>query len=782
MGATEPPKTTLTPMATHWGNYDVETRDGRVVAVHPVAGDQDASPIGPGIPEALYAPARVLQPMIRRGWLEGARRKGGNRRGAEPFVAVTWDRALDLVADELDRVRTRHGNEAIYGGSYGWASAGRFHHAQRHLHRLLNLAGGYTRSVNTYSTAALEVILPHVLGVDLMHMAYVMPTWAEIAEHGELVVAFGGLAPKNSQVNYGGVGRHTASAWQRRCKEAGVEFVSIGPVKADAADFLEAQWLTPRPNTDVALMLGLAHTLVAEDLHDRDFLERCCVGFDRFAEYLRDKDAEWAAQITGLDAETIRRLARRIGTKRTTIAVSWSVQRQDHGEQSYWAAVVLAAMSGSMGRPGGGFGGGFGAIHSNGLSRHVHWVASVEQGPNPVTRFIPVARISDMLLNPGETIDYNGQRVTYPDIRLVWWAGGNPFHHHQDLNRLVRAWQEPETVIVQDAWWTPAARFADVVLPATTVFERDDLASGVRDAWVSAMRRATDPPGEARDDFEILRGIAARLGLEESFTGGRSADEGLRHLYEQTRACTLGLPEFEEFWRRGRIELPSPPEPPCALDALRADPDAHPLQTPSGKIEIFSATIDSFAYDDCPGHPAWFEPAEWLGSPLAARFPLHLVSNQPSTRLHSQFDLGGYSRASKIQDREPMWINPADAAARGIADGDVVRLYNDRGACLAGAVVTDRIQPGAVQLATGAWYDPAEPGVPGSLDRHGNPNVLTLDKGTSKLAQGPIAHTTLVEVERFDGEPPPVGAFVPPPVMEIPTGEDTNRRGDPDRS
>jgi biotin/methionine sulfoxide reductase len=769
MATTETPKTTLTPTSTHWGNYDVETRDGRIVAVRPVAEDTDASPIGPGIPEALYAPARILQPMVRQGWLDQGPRKGGNRRGAEPFVAVDWDAALDLAAGEIDRIRREHGNEAIYGGTYGWASAGRFHHAQSHLRRFLNLAGGCTKSVNTYSTAALEVIVRHVLGVDVMRMSDVMPTWAEIVADGELVVAFGGLAPKNSQVNSGGLGAHTAAAWQRRCKEAGVEFVSVGPVKADAADFLEAEWLTPRPNTDVALMLGIANTLLTEGLYDRDFLDRCCVGFDRFAGYLRDKDADWAAGITGVDAETIRGLARRIAARRTTIAVSWSVQRQDHGEQTYWAAIALAAMSGSMGRPGGGFGGGFGAVHSVGITRHTHWVASVEQGENPVTSFIPVARVTDLLLSPGETIDYDGQRITYPDIRMVYWAGGNPFHHHQDLNRLVRAWQEPETVIVHDSWWNPITRFADIVLPASTAFERDDIASGRRDPYISAMHRAADPPGEALSDFEILRRMASRLGLEEAFTEGKTADEGVRELYERTRARLeqqgYELPDFEAFWEQGRIELPSPPEELCALDALRADPDANPLHTPSGKVEIFSATIDSFGYDDCPGHPTWLEPVEWLGSPLADRFPLHLVSNQPSTRLHSQFDLGGYSRASKVQDREPVWINPADAAARGIADGDVVRLYNDRGACLAGAVVTDRIQPRAVQLATGAWYDPAEPGVPGSLDRHGNPNVLTLDKGTSKLAQGPIAHTTLVQIERFEGEPPPVGAFVPPEII-----------------
>jgi biotin/methionine sulfoxide reductase len=264
--------------------------------------------------------------------------------------------------------------------------------------------------------------------------------------------------------------------------------------------------------------------------------------------------------------------------------------------------------------------------------------------------------------------------------------------------------------------------------------------------------------------------MAARLGLEEEFTGGKTAAEGVRELYDRTRDHLAGqgyeLPEFEDFWEQGRLELPSPPDEPCALDALRADPDASPLHTPSGKVEIFSATIDSFGYDDCPGHPTWMEPVEWLGSPVAARFPLHLVSNQPRTRLHSQYDVGGTSRASKVQDREPIWIHPTDAAARGIADGDVVRVFNDRGACLAGAVVTDRVARSAVQLATGAWYDPEEPGTPGSLCRHGNPNVLTIDKGTSKLAQGPTAHTTLVEVERFEGELPPVGAFVPPEIVE----------------
>jgi biotin/methionine sulfoxide reductase len=195
---------------------------------------------------------------------------------------------------------------------------------------------------------------------------------------------------------------------------------------------------------------------------------------------------------------------------------------------------------------------------------------------------------------------------------------------------------------------------------------------------------------------------------------------------------------------------------------LRADPAGHPLRTPSGKLEIWSATIAGFRYADCPGHPTWFEPHEWLGASLTARHPLHLVSGQPERRLHSQFDNGSHSRDGKVAGREPIVINPADASARGIVDGDVVRVHNDRGACLAGAVVSNEIMPGVVRLATGAWYDPVEPG---GLDLHGNPNVLTPDRGTSSLAQGPSAHSCLVEIERASNDAPPVRVFGPLPTL-----------------
>jgi biotin/methionine sulfoxide reductase len=451
--------------------------------------------------------------------------------------------------------------------------------------------------------------------------------------------------------------------------------------------------------------------------------------------------------------------------------MSWSLQRADHGEQTYWAAVTLAAMLGQVGLPGGGIGFGYGAVNGIGAGGSRLAPPTLFAPKNAVEHFIPVARITEMLENPGGAIDYNGRRVTFPDARLVYWCGGNPFHHHQDLARLVRAWQRPETVIVHEPWWNPLARHADVVLPATTTLERNDFTGTSLDCFVLAMHKAVEPFGEARNDHDIFAALAGRLGFHAEFTKGRDERGWLEALYAQWagRVTKAGLtaPPFAEFWEKGHVEMPERGQEPVFLADFRADPAAHPLDTPSGRIEIFSETIAGFGYADCPGHVTWLEPAEWLGGALAQRYPLHLISNQPRTRLHSQLDNGSVSRASKVQGREPVWIHPRDADARNVADGDVVRLYNARGACLAGAVITDAVMPGVVQLATGAWYSPAPDGTPGgdaAFCVHGNPNVLTLDKGTSRLAQGPSSHTCLVELEKYTGPLPRVTVFELPVV------------------
>jgi len=234
-------------------------------------------------------------------------------------------------------------------------------------------------------------------------------------------------------------------------------------------------------------------------------------------------------------------------------------------------------------------------------------------------------------------------------------------------------------------------------------------------------------------DHAIFTRLAERLGFAEQFTEGRNEMEWLRHVYEvaqqQAAQGEIEMPGFEAFWNAGHFEIPVPADPHVPYTEFRADPAANPLKTPSGRIEIFSEEIASFGYDDCPGHPVWLEPAEWLGADKAEEYPLHMLSNQPRHRLHSQMDPGAVSQGAKIAGREPVRINVEDAAARGIEHGDVVRVFNDRGSCLAGAEVTDAVRPGVIILATGGWYDPMTAGEIGALDKQGNPNVSSVMKG-----------------------------------------------------
>ncbi|RJO73413.1 molybdopterin oxidoreductase [Nocardia panacis] len=761
----------MTTHLTHWGAFDAVSDGTRLTRVRPWSGDPEPNPLIENVASAQHHPTRIDQPYVRRGWLEHG--PGPAARGTEEFVPVSWERALDLLAGELRRVYGEFGADAVYGSSYGWASAGRFHHAQSQLHRFLNVLGGYVSSVNSYSLGASTVLLPHVLA-DMGTVLDAGTTKSVLAEHTRLLVSFGGISPKNSAVAPGGVSRHNTRGWIGAAAANGCRFVTVSPLRDDMPAEADARWLAPRPGSDAALMLGLAWVLDAEGLADRDFLSTHAVGFERFAEYLRGavdgvaKDPEWAAAITGVAAETIRSLAREMAGTRTFITVSWSLQRQQYGEQPLWMGIVLAAMLGQIGLPGGGFGHGYGSSSHVGEPVRAVSTPRFPQGRNPVDEYIPVARISDMLLGPGTDYEYNGQHRRYPRIRLVYWAGGNPFHHHQDLTRLGAAFGRPDTVVVHDPFWTASARHADIVLPSTMSIERDDFGAGQGDRMFFPMPALTGPHGQARDDYWILGEVAERLGVGKEFTEGRTAREWLRHLYTEWRAGMAErgypVPEFDEFWAGESIELPLREPENVAFAQFRADPVAHPLTTPSGRIEIFSETIAGFGYDDCPGHPVWREPLEWLGGARAARFPLQLVANQPRTKLHSQLDVGAHSRSVKVRGREPIRLHPDDAAARGLGAGDIVRVFNDRGSCLAGVVISDAVRAGVVQLSTGAWYDP-DP-ADRSFCRHGNPNAVAADRGTSRLAQGSTGQLSLVEVELFAGELPALGVDGPPAIAD----------------
>jgi len=314
------------------------------------------------------------------------------------------------------------------------------------------------------------------------------------------------------------------------------------------------------------------------------------------------------------------------------------------------------------------------------------------------------------------------------------------------------------------------ARHADIALPATTSYERNDIEQmgDYAQSHIVAMKKIVEPVFEARSDFDIFAAIAKRLGKGEEFTAGLTEMEWIRNLYEaakiESRAKGMEMPVFDVFWKSNRpLAFPISAE---AKDFVRhadfrADPLLNALGTASGKFELYSRTIEKYGYDDCPPHATWMEPLERTGR-SDSRYPLHIVSNHPQMRLHSQL-CGTINRNSyEVAGREPCWMNPQDAKARGLKDGDVVRVFNQRGQILAGLKVTDEIMPGAIRINEGGWYDPVNSRDPNTLCAWGDVNVLTTGVATSKLAQGNCGHTAVAEVERFRGSLPPVMVFSQP--------------------
>ena len=742
-------------VSSHWGTYNFSVDKNKKIQLDNWGLDSSPTEFGLGLADAAIDNLRITQPHVRKGWLDNIGKSDG-KRGQDEFIPVSWDEAFELASKELLKTKNVYGNSAIYAGSYGWASAGRFHHAKSQVNRFFNLFGGFSSSFQSYSYAAAQTLLPHIIGLDLYTTLEEHTTWNALSEECELILMFGGMPLKNSKVSAGGVGKHVTKLGIKKCFDKGVEFINISPLIDDAPKFLKAQQVPIRPNTDTALMLALAHILIKNQSYDKGFIEKYTVGFDSFSDYVQGKknnqecSPEWASKITNIPVKTIYELANKIITKKTMISLSWSLQRASRGEQPLWMGITLAAMLGQIGTASGGFGFGYSSVNSTGDSfDKIPW-QSLPQGKNKIKDFIPVARVTDMLENPGGEFDYDGKKLTYPDIKLIYWAGGNPFHHHQDLNRLTKAWQKPNTIIVNEIWWNSQARHADIIFPANTALERNDLMLNPRDPTVVANKKAMKSYKNSKTDFEIFSGLSKKLGFLESFTEDRSELDWIKFIWNnssKTNQKNISFPSFEEFWEKGYFELPAPKIEKIMFNDFRKDPINFPLKTPSGKIEISSETISNFQLSDCFSHPYWFEPYEWLGN--IDEYPLHLISNQPTHRLHSQLDNAANSQNSKINGKEPVMINSSDALVRDIQDGDIVMLFNKRGRVLAGANISDSVMPGVVVLSTGAWFDPD---YALNLERHGNPNVLTKDVGTSSLSQGPTCHTTLVQVEKAKRE------------------------------
>ena len=767
-------KTILT--AAHWGPMLVETDGDTVFSSRSALAGTFPNSLQSVVRDQVHSKTRVRWPMVRKGFLASPDSPQGTR-GQDEFVRVSWEDALNLIHTQHQRIRNTYGPSSIFAGSYGWRSNGVFHKAATLLQRYMSLAGGYTGHLGDYSTGAAQAIMPYVVGGNEVYQQ--QTSWPLILEHTDVVVLWS-ANPLNTLKIAWNASDEQGIPYFDQLRKSGKRLICIDPMRSETVDFFgeSMEWIAPHMGTDVALMLGIAHTLVENGWHNAEFLHRCTTGYDTFAEYLtgeRDgvaKTAEWAAEICGVDAAKIRELAKLFHENSTMLMSGWGMQRQQFGEQKHWMLVTLAAMLGQIGTPGGGFGLSYHFSNGGNPTRRSAVLASmqgsVKDGTDAVDK-IPVARIVEALENPGAPYQHNGMDRHFPDIRFVWWAGGANFTHHQDTNRLIRAWQKPELVVISECFWTAAAHHADIVLPATTSFERDDLTmtGDYSNQHLVPMKQVVPPRDEARNDWDVFADLSERWekGGHERFTEGKTDLQWLETFYEiagqRGASQQVTLPPFSEFWETNQlIEMPESEQNAqfIRFAAFRADPQANPLKTDSGKIEIFSQRIAGFNYADCPGHPTWLEPDEWHGN--AEQNQLQLLSAHPAHRLHSQLNYTSLRERYAVADREPLTLHPEDALKRWIENGDLVRVWNGRGQVLAGAVVTDGIRPGVICLHEGSWPD-LEVNA-GGICKNGAVNVLTKDLPSSKLGNGCAGNTALVWLEKYSGPVLPLTAFDPP--------------------
>lgn len=765
--------------ATHWGTYYAQLEAEANVSTSPASGDGISIAHGSLSPSAFNAVPRITQPMIRKGYLLNRRNSDTTQRGSDAFYAVSWGEAFDLAAEALAAARDNLGSGSILGGASVKASPGHFHHPQNQIQRFLHGFGGASHSVEGNSYTVAEVLLPHVLGMSARQAAIDAPTTVEVAQHCKRVVYFGGAMASDSQTNPVDAGSHNPLAHYSALGDAGIDVINISSIRDSVNPRARPHWLPCRPDSEVAIMLAMVYTLIEEDLYDKAFVNRCCVGFEVFAAYVMGKadgvakNASWAEKISEIPAQETVTLARLMAADRCLIEISFAIERAEHAEQSYWTAIALAAALGYIGLPGGGI-----AIRGTGAmgpaKRRVASfpVGSLPPGWSAALDFVPFNRATDMLEFPGARLACNGKDFIYPAVDLMYWVGGNPLDHHQDVNRFRRAWNSPKTIITHQANWTTTARFSDIVFPCTSPLEREDFIGGDSENRLAPVRRALDPFLGARDDYSIFSALSRRLGFVEQFTESRSANHWVKHLYNitQNNAAAEGvtLPEFEVFRDGPPIELERLlKDGDQVLARFRDDADKYPLNTPSGKIEIFSQTIASFGYVDCAGHPAWHEKREWLGSALVQTYPFHLLSNQPGWHVRGQFGqasttLAPQSRAS----RGTLRMNTEDARVRGIRDGDIIKVFNVRGSFLAVAGLSNDVRQSVIQISADDWEGMLDGIDATGMGFHGNPNAVTSDIGTSSLAQGSSTNSCLVDIEKHQGPPPRLAGFALPEIIK----------------
>lgn len=758
--------------ATHYGPFEAIVKDGRFAGLSPMV-ELDAKPTEMqvyGVIDRTYDRTRILYPMVRKSYLESWDQADHKvaLRGKEPFVRVDWDTALKLTVKAILDTIERHGNEGVFSSSYGgWSHAGMMR-PNVLQGRFFNLFGGCTNTVNDYSGGASQMILPYVIGD--MEVYSPQTSWEQVRANTEVFVLVGCDPIKNNRIEYTVADHQMYPRWEA-IRDAGVRFISINPQRTASDLVLKAEWVPIVPNTDTALFLAMSHRVVESGKVDEAFLKTHTVGADKFIAHVMGEDGTpaktpaWAAAITKIPEAKIVELADLFAAKRTQLAGAWSLQRAHHGEMAHWAMINFACLTGKIGLPGQGVGfswhyGGGGMAQSGKIAP-----TGLSQGRNAVKSICPASRISEMLTNPGKEFAYNGGVRKFPLVKMIYNAGNNFMSHQQDTNELIRALGTVDTVVVQDVWWCAATRWADIVLPACSTVEGNDISSGGTYSIdkVYAMKKIIEPLGESLPDFEIFRRMAEMLGLETAFTEDLDVMGHIKAAYERSDAAKSE--PFEAFWERGYARMEVPPEARQWVrhGDFRNDPEKHPLHTASGKIEMYCETIAGYELDDCPPMPTFLEPAEYLGN--AKEGQVHVVSPHPWFRLHSQMANSERLRdLYMVQGREPVRINSEDAKKRGIADGDLVELTNERGTIICGAVVSDEIMPGVASLYEGGWPQLDSKGRCNS----GLINFITSSRRSSGLSQATSANTCVATLRKCEDPEGPNRAYEPPPIEAAP--------------
>jgi len=700
----------------------------------------------------VYNPDRLKYPMKRVG-----------ARGEGKFVRISWEEAFDTIAGSMKKIISQYGNEAIYlnygTGTLGGTMTRSWPPGATLIARLMNCCGGYLNHYGDYSSAQIAEGLNYTYG-----------GWADgnspsDIENSKLVVLFGNN-PGETRMSGGGVTYYIEQARQK----SKARMIIIDPRYTDTGAGREDEWLPIRPGTDAALAAALAHVMISENLVDQPFLDKYCVGYDEktlpagapknghYKAYILGQGADgiaktpsWAAKITGISADKIIKLGREIGqAKPAFITQGWGPQRHSNGEIATRAIAMLAILTGNVGINGG-----------NSGAREGSYSLPFVRMPtfeNPVQTSISMFMWTDAIYRATEmTATRDGvrgkEKLDVP-IKFIWnYAGNCLINQHSDINRthdILQDDKQCEMIVVIDNHMTSSAKYADIVLPDCTASEQMDFcldASAGNMSYVIFADQAIKPRFECKNIYEMTSELAKRMGVEQKFTEGRTQEEWLRHLYQQSMQAIPALPDFDTFRQQGMFKQRDPQGHHVAYKAFREDPVANPLETASGKIEIYSAQLADIAtkwqlekddvIDPLPIYAAGFENYD---DPLASTYPLQLTGFHYKARVHSTY---GNVDLLKAACRQEMWINPLDAAARGISNGDMIRIFNARGEVQIAAKVTPRMMPGVVALGEGAWYSPDSK----RIDRAGSINVLTSQR-PSPLAKGNPSHTNLVQVAK----------------------------------